>query len=157
MKISDSYVHNNEQPELEIICKLYNINTGNNKGIMRECKTLKEYMYFVDKVRYNESSKDVNQTLEESIELAMQDCIKNNILRDFFIKRGAEVKRNMTLDYTWERREVLIREEERAEGIKEGIKENRQALIRQNIDRGMSIEEIASFMGVSEEEIEQLI
>ena len=63
------------------------------------------------------------------------------------------MKRNMTLDYTWERREVLIREEERAEGIKEG----RQALIRQNLDKGMPIEEVARFMGVSEEEIKQLI
>ena len=157
MKLSDSYVHKNEQPELEIICKVYNINMGKNKGMMSECKTLKEYMYFVDKVRYNESDKEENQTLEESIELAIQDCIKNEVLKDFLIKRGAEVKRNMTLDYTWERREVLIRAEERAEGRAEGIKEGRQALIRQNLDKGMPIEEIARFMGVSEEEIKQLI
>lgn len=66
----------------------------------------------------------------------------------------------MTLDYTWERREVLIREEEReegrAEGRAEGKAEERRTLIQKNLDKGMSIKDIAEFMGISENEIKQL-
>lgn len=113
-------------------------------------------MYFVDKVRYNESKRDEDETLEDSIEKAIEDCIENDILKEFLIKRGAEVKRNMTLDYTWERREVLIREEEREEGRAEGKAEERRTLIQKNLDKGMSIKDIAEFMGISENEIKQL-
>ena len=42
-------------------------------------------------------------------------------LKDFFIARRDEVRKAMQLDFTWERREKLIREEEFAEGKAESI------------------------------------
>ncbi len=34
-----------DDPQIELICKVYNINPGNNTEIMEKCQTLKEYTY----------------------------------------------------------------------------------------------------------------
>ena len=43
----------------------------------------------------------------------MKTCIEEHILEDFFRTRGDEVRKVMQFDMRWERREQLIREEER--------------------------------------------
>ena len=58
--------------------------------------------------------------LTEAIDAAIEDCIKNHILEDFFRKRKDEVRKVTHLDYTWEKREKLIRKEEYEDGKMEG-------------------------------------
>jgi hypothetical protein len=73
-------------------------------------------MYFVDTVRNNAE----NMELADAIDTAIDDCIGKNILPEFFRTRRNEVMKVMTMDYTWERREEIIRREEREEGREEG-------------------------------------
>ena len=56
--LSDSFEQKTDDPELELKCKVYNINYGKNRAIMDECRWLDEYMMFVDKVREYHNSKD---------------------------------------------------------------------------------------------------
>ena len=49
--LSDSFEQKTDDPELELKCKVYNINYGKNRAIMEKCRWLDEYMMFVDKVR----------------------------------------------------------------------------------------------------------
>ena len=71
--------------------------------------------------------------LTEAIDAAIEDCIQNHVLEDFFRSRKDEVRKVTHLDYTWEKREKLIRKEEyedgraegRAEGMSEGITKGR--------------------------------
>ena len=44
----------------------------------------------------------------------------NNILEDFFLARKDEVMKMTQLDYTWEKREKMIRKEEYEDGVKDG-------------------------------------
>jgi flagellar biosynthesis/type III secretory pathway protein FliH len=64
-------------------------------------------------------------------------------LEDFFQKRRAEVVKMTQLDYTWERREELIRAEERQEamelGIEQGIETGRQEGRRAGIQEAMEM------------------
>ena len=46
-------------------------------------------------------------------------------------ERGQEVLKAMTIDMTFERREELIRRDERAEGINEGLKQGLEQGIQQ--------------------------
>lgn len=55
------------------------------------------------------------------IRTAIKDCIDNHILEDFFRENVEKVVKVMVLDYTWERREALIREEEYEDGKQAGI------------------------------------
>ena len=110
------------------------------------------YTYFVEKVRDNQKKK---MNLTEAIDDAIEDCIKNHILEEFFRNRKDEVRKVTHLDYTWEKREKLIRKEEyedgkaegRAEGRTEGRTEGRLSGIAESIiklleDQGKISEEL---------------
>ena len=51
MRLSDAFERYVENPELELTCKVYNINQGKNKKLLEKCRFLKEYMSFVEYVR----------------------------------------------------------------------------------------------------------
>ena len=130
MRLSQSFYHQMEEPEIELVCKAYNINPQNNQELKRKSTVLAGYTYFVEKVRENQKK---NMSLAEAIDAAIEDCIQNHILEDFFRSRKDEVRKMTHLDYTWEKREKLIRKEEyedgRAAGRAEGRAEGRVKLI----------------------------
>ena len=130
MRLSQSFYHQMEEPEIELVCKAYNINPQNNQELKRKSIVLAGYTYFVEKVRENQKK---NMSLAEAIDAAIEDCIQNHILEDFFRSRKDEVRKMTHLDYTWEKREKLIRKEEyedgRAAGRAEGRAEGRVKLI----------------------------
>jgi hypothetical protein len=126
MRLSTSFAHAEEQPELELKCTVYNINPGYNENLLQRCRVLWGYRYFVEKVRYCTTQySDLTRAIEEAID----DCIRNHILEDFFRERRTEVVKVEPLDYTWERREVLIRQEEYEEGQKSGMQTGLAALV----------------------------
>ena len=164
MRLSQSFYHQMEEPEIELVCKAYNINPQNNQELKRKSLVLNGYTYFVEKVRDNQKKK---MNLKEAIDNAIEDCIHNHVLEEFFSNRKDEVRKVTHLDYTWEKREKLIRKEEyedgkaagrtvgRAEGMSEGISRGRAegrsegsrvkliSLIIKKIQRGKDILSIA--------------
>ena len=50
--------------------------------------------------------------MNEAVDDAIKDCIQNHVLEEFFRNRKDEVRKMTHLDYTWEKRERLIRKEE---------------------------------------------
>lgn len=149
MRLSDAYTRKMENPELELTCKVYNINFGKNKVLLDNCPVLKEYMILVDYVRayYRENGQ---QRLEHCIELAIDRCIRENILRDFLLERRTEVLKVMTLDYTFERQITLERIEAREEGREEGIRQLRESI--RHLRSGGSVGELRQ-RGISEDVI----
>lgn len=127
-RLSDLFEHPVEDPELELRCKVYNINFGKNVELLDKCPFLKEYMTFVDYVRMFYREYDY-ENLERAIDRAIDRCIQEEILKDFFLGRRAEVLKMMQLDYTFDRQITLEREDARleghAEGHAEGIAEGR--------------------------------
>ena len=113
LRLSDAFVHPMEVPELELICTVYNINPGCNGELLEKSEVLRGYMIFVELVRRLE--REYN-SLETAIDRAMEECIRQHIFEDFFRGRKDEVRKMTQLDFTWERREELIRMEERAMG-----------------------------------------
>lgn len=103
--------------------------------------------YFVEKVREFHGREE---TRENAVELAIKDCIEHQVLTDFFQSRKDEVIKMTHLDFTWERREELIRKEEREEGRREGRLENLRNMLAAGID-----DEILRVAGFTTEEIER--
>ena len=137
MRLSDSFYHKVAEPQIEIICKVYNINPENNQTLKKKSAVLEGYTYFVEKVRENQRQE---MNLEEAVDSAIKDCIDNHVLEDFFKNRRDEVKKMTHLDYTWEKRERLIRMEEYADGEAAGIQKGAAAGIRKGkIDSLMEI------------------
>ena len=63
---------------------------------------------------------DTDYTDSEAVETAIDECIREHILEDFFLARKDEVMKMTHLDYTWEKREKMIRKEEYEDGVKDG-------------------------------------
>lgn len=117
----------------------------------------------------NGNEKSQFENLEDAIHKAIEQCIRENVLRDFLIEHRAEVMHVMTLDYTFEHRLELQREEAIEEGIKigrekgkkeglelgreAGIKEALSGLIRNKMDNNKSLEQIVIDLDVPVDQI----
>lgn len=159
LRLSDSFTKHMENPELELICTVININPEYNQELMEKSRVLYGYTYFVEQTRGNmarqkESGTPVN--LETAIEAAIDHCIENHILEEFLRENRNEVAKVMVLDYTWERREELIRAEEYEEGRAEGERSGRQAIVLNMLKRGISDEEIRDLTGCGQDLIDEV-
>ena len=144
LRLSDAFEKETEDPEIELVCHVYNINNRKNVPLLSKCQTLREYMYFVDMVRKNN---EISGNLEDAIEKAINQCMEENVLRDFLAQHREEVMHVMTLDYTFERRLEM----QRAEAIEDGERigkeigkeEKLSEQIRKKIQKGKPLDQIA--------------
>ena len=100
LRLSDSFIHAKEKACMELEAEVLNINYGNNKELMEGCRPLMEYAYFVQKVKAY--SKEHQR--DKAIELAVNDCIKEDILKEILIKNRAEVVDMLLTEYDEEKR-----------------------------------------------------
>ena len=77
------------EPCLELFVKVLNINDGMNENVLNGCKTLKDYVILISKIRenYNEIG-----DLAKAIHKAVDYCIEADHLRSFLIRNRAEVE-----------------------------------------------------------------
>jgi predicted transposase YdaD len=108
---------------------VYNINPGCNDEMQKNSKVLLGYTTFVEKVRTYERKMD---SLEKAINQAIDECIKENILAEFFTKRRAEVLEMAVHDFTFERQIKLTARDSREEGREAGRIEGREESRRQS-------------------------
>ena len=106
VKLSMSYEKPTDEPELELICSVYNINPGKDEKLLKKCPVLYKYMQFIEAVRRYEAD-----GMAEPIKQAIDYCIKNHILEEFLKEHREEVLKVMTIDMTFEKREALMHEE----------------------------------------------
>ena len=151
LKLSDAFINRTDTPEIELTVTVYNINPNNNTQLLEKSEVLRSYMIFVNRVRENlEHQKKIAQNapeydeaayeeeLEAAINEAIDHCIEHHIMEAFFRENRSEVTKSMVLDYTWERREELIRAEEYEDGRREGIQLGEEKAI-QNLMHTMNI------------------
>lgn len=106
---------------LELIVQVLNINSGNNSELLEKCKSLKDYMIFVNKVRHkkNEEKKDIEIAVNEAID----ECIQENVLSDFFRKNRNEVVGVSIYEYDEEGHMEVLKEEHYQRGVEDGIQQ----------------------------------
>ena len=89
LKLSDAFENQEVEPCLELFVKVLNINDGMNENVLNGCKTLKDYVILISKIRenYNEIG-----DLAKAIHKAVDYCIEADHLRSFLIRNRAEVE-----------------------------------------------------------------
>ena len=142
LRLSDAFEHHTDNPEIELVCQVYNINKGNNEALLSRCPTLRDYMYFVDLVREYHAKNNFTD-LKDAIRQAIDQCIREDILRDFLIQHRQEVEKMMQLDYTFERQIELERQAGEEIGWKLGEEEKLRELIRKKLRKAKTLEQIA--------------
>ena len=118
LRLSDAFETDTGAGEYEWTATMININGGKNESIMDSCHVLYEYAVFVAKIkRYRDSME-----LKEAIDLAVRECIEENILRDFLEQHRREVCDMCLTEFDEKKYEDVLREEGREEGLAEGRK-----------------------------------
>lgn len=92
----------------------YQLKPGKNRKLLSECPVLLQYMLFVGYVR-EYLGKYPEKDLRKAINKAIERCIREDVLREFLIRRRGEVTKVTQLDYTFDRRIELERKEAREE------------------------------------------
>ena len=106
-------------------------------SLKEACRTLKDYAVYTDKIRLY--SKE--QTLEEAVEKAINECIAENVLKDFLTKHRAEAKAMSIFEYDQEKHIRQEREEAWEEGRTSGLKEGRASGMKEGRASGLKLAE----------------
>lgn len=116
LKLSDAFEKRVDDPELELKVVMLNINYGKNKELMEKCRTLKEYSQYVARIR--EHAKIM--PIEQAVCTAVDECIQENILRDFLQEQKAEAIAMSIFEYNAEEELKKLRAAEREGGFEDG-------------------------------------
>ena len=147
--LSEAYENLTGEPNLELKVITLNINEGHNKELMEQCQILREYAQYVAKVREFAGNTELNA----AVELAVNECIQNNILAEFLRKHKSEVIAMSIFEYDKEEEEKKLREAEYEAGYDEGKKE----IIRRMLEAGESVEKITQYTGYKTSELQKLL
>lgn len=168
IRLSDMYEISADNPELELKVRVININE--DVHILNKCKTLRDYMTFVNKVRFKMGVQgdDVRIAVTE----AMDECIDEDILVDFFEKHREEVVEVSIYDYDEEEvRRVLaeeyaqeyaqkvakeVSEKAFAEGEQSGRQLNLINQVIKKVKKSKTLETIASELEEEEADIKPI-
>ncbi len=113
--LSDAFMHPSSGYEWTVY--VININAGKNRTIMDKCLPLKAYAEFVQRVRDNQAA---GMKLDDAIQEALDYCIQNNLLAEYFAENRGRVAKMMLTEYASKIHLNAIREEGREEGHAEG-------------------------------------
>ena len=168
IRLSDMYEIPTDNPELELKVRVININK--DVHILNKCKTLRDYMTFVNKVRFKMGVEgdDVRIAVTE----AMDECIDEDILVDFFEQHREEVVEVSIYDYDEEDvRRVLaeeyaqeyaqkvakeVSEKAFAEGEQSGRQLNLINQVIKKVKKSKTLETIASELEEEEADIKPI-
>ena len=115
LRLSDAFQQPTAQPDIEVVAHMLNINYGHNKELMERCQKLKEYAQFIDIIRHYLKENE-HWSNEQAISKAIDDCIKNNILRDILQKERLRVMASILSEFD----EVGYKEMIQDEAIEDG-------------------------------------
>ena len=122
LRLSDAFQQPTEQPDIEVVAHMLNINYGHNKELMERCRKLKEYAQFIDIIRhYLKENKQWSN--EQAISKAIDDCIQNNILRDILQKERLRVMASILSEFDEVGYKEMIKEEAYEDAYEEGYEE----------------------------------
>lgn len=143
LRLSDLY---NGEGDLEVTARVVNINYEKGKEIFSNCGILEEYAIFVATIRrYKEEGHELNQAAD----LAIDECIRKDILKELLINHKAEVQDMLITEFDQEQYD----RHRRKEGIKEG-----QAMIIHNMSQsGVAAEDISKMTQIPLEEVNEIL
>ncbi|MGI5174683.1 hypothetical protein H0R92_13940, partial [Treponema sp. OMZ 840] len=151
LKLSDAFMTAGSQPNLELIVEVVNINQDKAHTILEQCKPLAQYSLFVDTVR-----KHLKLDREKGFEKAVQECINNDILREYLERKSREVMNMLLAEYDYATDIAVQREESEAIGFEKGARQKALETAAVMKNRGYDPDEICSITGITKDILQTL-
>ena len=144
LKLSNAFIVPPKEGTFEWTATVLNINYGHNEKLLSACKPLREYAIFISTIKeYKQKFNDKNMSIEKAID----DCINQNILRDFLLERKAEAMHTLLTEYDEEAVMEGFRqrayEEGEADGLEKGENQHLISQICKKMSKGKVVEQIA--------------
>ena len=161
LRLSSAFEHLSGEPKLELVVTVFNVNEGHNAELMQHCSMLKEYAQYVAKVRHYAAYMQLNQAVER----AVNECIREGILTEFLIRNRSEVINMSIFEYDKELEEKKLRKAEfeagREIGHEAGLAEGKNQAAFETAKRMLALKEftsekIAAISGLSLDEVKKL-
>lgn len=154
-KLSDAYTVKEEHPSLELEAIMLNINKGHNRELLDSCKTLRDYAEYTARVREYAEVMDI----EDAVERAITECIREGILAEFLSVYRAEAKKVSIYEYDEEKHMRQEREENWRDGNEAGKQEGIKAFVEIckefGIDRTETLSKLIDKFSVTAEKAEE--
>ncbi|UTC68172.1 MULTISPECIES: Rpn family recombination-promoting nuclease/putative transposase [unclassified Treponema] len=151
LNLSDAFIEKTEEPSLELTVKVININKENRHPVLENCKTMYEYTLFVETVR-----RWKKQDSQNGFQKAVEECIANNILKDYLKRKTKEVINMLLAEYDYDTDIAVQRQESLMIGIEQGAYQTKIETAKILKQLGDSTAKIVQATGLSKEEIEAL-
>ena len=152
LRLSDAFQQPTEQPDIEVVAHMLNINYGHNKELMERCQKLKEYAQFIDIIRHYLRENE-HWTNEQAISKAIDDCIQNNILRDILQKERLRVMASILSEFDEVGYKEMIRQEAYEDAYEEAYKEAYEEGVEYGVEYGVkTLIEFVQDIGYSKED-----
>ncbi len=132
LRLSDSFITNADQSDVQVNVSLININMNKNRELLESCKPLEEYSWFVEKVRENKKG----YTLEVAVDKVIDEMPEGFQIKRFIMSNRAEVENMCLTEYN------------EAETMQRFKEEGRELVNRLNnwlVEQGRNDEMIRSF------------
>ena len=142
LTLAEMFEKHVDNPQIDLQVKVIDIN--GDAEILNKCKSLRDYMTFVEKVRKKTDDEKIN--VREAVIQAIDECIEENILVDFFKEHREEIVEVSIYDYEEEKVRKTLADEAREEGLVEGIKEGIEKGIEKGIEEGEILTKINQIM-----------
>ena len=153
LRLSDAFQQPTTQPDIEVVAHMLNINYGHNKELMERCRKLKEYAQFIDIIRHYLKENE-HWSNEQAISKAIDDCIKNNILRDILQKERLRVMASILSEFDEVGYKEMIRQEAYEDAYEEGHEAGLEEGREQELAHGVkSYIKLAQSIGYAESKI----
>ena len=102
---------------------MVNLNAKENEGLLKKCWVLEGYATLV---RYIQENQAAGMSGFDAMDNAVQRCIDENILREYLLKKRAEVMLMLLTEFNQVQYEKTIRQESWEEGLEVGEKKGRK-------------------------------
>lgn len=141
-RLSNAFLVPDTSGEFEWTATVINLNHKDNTGLLERCRPLYEYTTLISRIQ---QYKEQELLLQEAVDKAVDDCIRDGILVEFLTAHRTEVLQ-LFLEELDEKYYIA--------GIKQtALLENLKEKIQRKITKGLSLEQIASEL---EEDIETI-
>ena len=121
------------QPKCALLISGAMTTGGHNEALMKNCHVLWEYAQYVARVRKYAAELPLN----EAVELAITECIREGILAEFLQHNRAEVYKVSIFEYDKEKEEKKLRKAERECGREEGLQQGLQEGLKEGLKEGL--------------------
>ena len=115
LRLSDAFLVPREG--YEWTAHMLNINAEGNRGLLERCPALKGYVALIQYVREYQEAGD---SLPGAMDKAIDRCVKEGLLKEYLLKKKAEVKLMLLTEFDEELFEEIIRAESFEEGFSKG-------------------------------------